>query len=520
MRYLYKYTFLCFGLIALMTSCNDFLDTDPDDRTTLDTPEKVRQILVAAYPTSSGNLAMEWSSDNVIDNGVEYTNPKRQIFQVYHWTQDTSIDNDSPQAFWEACYLAIANANQALEALTTFELTAETSAMKGEALICRAFAHFLLSQNFCLPYNSERASSDLGLPYVLLPETTVAPQYKRGTMAELYQKINSDIEAALPLIDDDLYSVSAYHFNKKAAYAFAARFNLYYANFTKAIAYATEALSTSPSKSLRDWEAWGNLPVDVEAMWNAYIDADLPNNLLVLLPESNQARYVTYLGLCEQYAHSLALSQQVGLETDFIWGKSFALIKAKASTATNQQVAYFSLPEKIEITDKAAGIGRAHTVLVPFTTNKVLLERAESYVLSNQLDKAVADINLWIQSSVSSASQYTKEELLAYMATIEPTKVPAYQIADMTIKNTLHPQGFTVTAGEQEGLIQFILHLKRIETIHEGGRWMDIKRYGIEISHIQADSPNNPLVLTVDSPKRALQLPADVISAGLQKNPE
>jgi hypothetical protein len=59
--------------------------------------------------------------------------------------------------------------------------------------------------------------------------------------------------------------------------------------------------------------------------------------------------------------------------------------------------------------------------------------------------------------------------------------------------------------------------LRRIETIHEGLRFQDIKRYGIEISHNREGLEND--VLTLDDPRRAIQLPQDVISAGLEANP-
>ena len=55
-------------------------------------------------------------------------------------------------------------------------------------------------------------------------ETTVNPSYDRGTLATTYQRIAADIEEGLPLIDDNIYSKAKYHFNKKAAYAFAALF--------------------------------------------------------------------------------------------------------------------------------------------------------------------------------------------------------------------------------------------------------------------------------------------------------
>ena len=41
-----------FGAFAL-TSCNDFLDQLPDERTQIDNEEKVRQLLVTSYPTAN-----------------------------------------------------------------------------------------------------------------------------------------------------------------------------------------------------------------------------------------------------------------------------------------------------------------------------------------------------------------------------------------------------------------------------------------------------------------------------------
>ena len=85
------------------------------------------------------------------------------------------------------------------------------------------------------------------------------------------------------------------------------------------------------------------------------------------------------------------------------------------------------------------------------------------------------------------------------------------------IKKAINPVGFTVAEGDQMEIIQCLLHLRRIETIHEGLRFQDIKRYGIEISHNREGMEND--VLTLDDPRRAIQLPQDVIAAGLEANP-
>jgi hypothetical protein len=81
---------------------------------------------------------------------------------------------------------------------------------------------------------------------------------------------------------------------------------------------------------------------------------------------------------------------------------------------------------------------------------------------------------------------------------------------------------FIVEEGAQENFIQAILHLRRIVTIHEGLRWQDVKRYGIEVYRRKVDGSFISLyddVLRKDDPRRALQIPKNVISAGLEPNP-
>ena len=88
---------------------------------------------------------------------------------------------------------------------------------------------------------------------------------------------------------------------------------------------------------------------------------------------------------------------------------------------------------------------------------------------------------------------------------------------DRTIKKKLHPQGFSVSEGEQENFIHCILHFRRLETLFEGQRWIDIKRYGIEVGHNRKNEEAE--ILKVDDPRRAFQLPIDVIEAGIEANP-
>lgn len=93
-----------------------------------------------------------------------------------------------------------------------------------------------------------------------------------------------------------------------------------------------------------------------------------------------------------------------------------------------------------------------------------------------------------------------------------------------TVKKHLHP-GFAIDAegSVQESMLQCVLDLRRIETMHQGLRWFDIKRYNIEIPrrYIGADGyPQQNLDwLAQDDPRMAVQIPMSIVSAGVQPNP-
>ena len=243
-------------LLAL-AGCDKFLDKMPDNRAEIDTQQKIQALLVSAYPPTDYMLVTEFMSDNVDDYGTNNPYTDRFIDQVFAWDDVTESDNEDPESIWESSYHAIACANEALNSID--ELTAEDksldlSAERAEALLCRAYNHFILVNVFCLAYNPETSASDLGVPYMMESETTLAPRYDRINVAEVYDRIEKDLEAALPYVSDQYYTVPKYHFNKKAAYAFAARFYLYYGKLDKSVRYATECLGSEPAAMLRDWE--------------------------------------------------------------------------------------------------------------------------------------------------------------------------------------------------------------------------------------------------------------------------
>lgn len=514
---------LALSALALTTSCDDFLDKMPDDRAEVNTEDKVASLLVSAYPTHSSDLILELTSDNVLDNGQEYSTTKT-MEEAYRFQTITSEGNDDPKALWNSYYGAVASANQALQSIEELGNPASLAAQRSEALLCRAYSMYRLATTFCMAYNPEKADEYLGLPYPTKPETTVKPDYERGTLRQLYENISKDIDAALPNVADDVYSQPKYHFNKKAAYAFAARFNLYYMNYDKTIEYANSVLGTGTISSLRDFTQY--ITLGRTDLGNAYVKASDPANLLLMTAYSLAGRLLEGTSY-PRFHHGRTPTTYETFWAAGPWGTGSTnntLYYASKLYGSNQSVAFPKQEEFWEYTDKTAGTGYAHIVDCVFTTDETLLCRAEAYALKKDYDHAIADINSWITShtyatkGTAARPTMTVENVNAFMNALdyEPTVVETDK--QRSIKKKLNPQGFSVESGTQENVIELILHMRRLETIYQGLRIQDLKRYGIEFSH-PVDGEKEVPTFKAGDLRGAIQLPNDVIVAGLPENP-
>lgn len=489
---------LAFVFSGIITSCESYLDTMPDQRAELNSVKKVKDLLMSAYSTASSIQMEEFMSDNRMDNGEKYGFPSNLLMQSYYWEVMTDISQDTPRYLWDGCYNAIAAANQALQAIEELGDPEDAQPYKGEALMCRAYGHFTLAKIFCMAYGDD-AATNLGIPYITAPETTVGVRYERGTLAETYALIDKDIEAGLPLISSEAYDVPLYHFNHNAAYAFAAQFNLFYNKFDKVVRYATEAIGKDPSAVLRDMGGYAQFPSSKEYTL-AYISSDEPANLML-------QQMLSWWGSNYKSAYRYGHSREI-CEKQTIWSSGpYGSLKVYETVLGygDQSIFVPKMDQFQEIANAITGSYYGRQVAFAFTSDKTLLNRAEAYVLSGQYDAAVTDLQYWyrIKNAVSIPG---KEELNLFYETVDPA----------TNGKPLNPN-FALETGLQTNLLKAVIHARRIETVHEGERWQDIKRFGIEISHnIENDAP---IVLKAHDLRKAVQIPTSVIEAGMQPNP-
>ena len=516
--------YIGFSIIALgltLTSCDDWLDKLPDNRMELQTPSDVSSLLVSAYPSSHPAYLLEMYSDNTDDCvNPSWSEASRFQAQAYKWEDITETGEDeSPQELWNRHYLAIASANAAIDLIEGKGSPAEYTEQLGEALLCRAYAMFQLSTVFCKAYNPATASTDLGLPYPTHPEKVVGTVYTRGTMEDLYGQIDKDLQRGLPLVSSN-YSKPKFHFNTEAAKAFAARFYLYKGDFAKAITYATEVLGADPTAKARDWDAYAALNMNQQIRPEAWVSADEKCNFLLQTVYSEWGAISGPYLYGDKYAHSYRITYDEDIASKGPFGAANTTFKQRVwSNNKLAKLFHRKVPYEFEYTDLQAGIGYPHAEYAVFTTEQLLLERAEAYALSGELQKAVDDYNTIMKIYQKYPKTFTLKQIVDFY-----NGVDYYTPKKATVKKHFVKPVYTIDAegSDQEALLQAILHLRRIMELGEGYRMQDVKRYGIVIYRRQTNTSFTISAvtdsLTVDDPRRAIQLPQDVITSGLEPN--
>lgn len=523
---------LMLASVAILASCSDQLDTLPDNRTTLDTPKKIAGLLVTAYPDRTPTLFNEWMSDNTDYMGPQNSLGNRGGDQYFFWQEQTEGGNDSPEQVWMLYYEGVYKANEALAAIEDQggpknDILRNS---KGEALLIRAYDHFILANEFCRPYNGKTSTKDAGLYYAtgIADFSAAAEQSNRGTVADVYAKIAADIEAGIPLLNDT-YDVPKYHFNKQAAYAFATRFYLYYEKWEKAKEYADKLLGSNPAASLRDYRALQAMPLSESdqavKIAEAYCSASADCNLLVQTSVSSAGMALAPWLISKRYTLTNYLSETELFQSNNIWGTSSNLIWKPFTINSGESnfALLMKLPRKFENRNTYTGSGFLRTLNVDFTMDEALLNRAEAEIMLGQNDAACADMTIWMKNFFNTNVTLTPTSVQTYFKTVSYAYADAAKMVP-SFKKHISPR-FTIDAegSVQESLLQCLLNFRRIETVHQGMRWMDIRRYNIEIPRRLIGANGKPSRnldwLKKDDPRQVVQIPQSIREAGVDGNP-
>lgn len=526
------------GMLSL-SSCNDFLDQLPDSRIDPSTPEQLQLILVNGYLNYDYATMCELSSDNFVDNyapnskGVTYetTTTVDPILDQYFAWEDANLSSqqDSPTAVWDGCYTAIAHANHVLQKVeewraegkyTSGEELDRMNAAYGEAMLIRAYHHFLLTNLFCMQYGKQ-SSTDQGIPYSTEPEDKVQVAYERGTVQEDYDKIEADLLEGLKYVNDQYYSVLRYHFNTTAANAFAARFYLFKRDYEKVEQYATAALGSNPADKMRS-DYWSTDFTSLTADATQYFASSSTSNFL-LFPTNSLAFYaMCYYTNGTRYA----INGRSAAATLYGWGPNWSTnflpcLSSHLYINSKQELGLWPswMYMFFEYADKVAGIGYPKRMRAEFTAEETLLTRAEARLFMGNKSGAIDDLNTFIMSHDTNVqyplSELTSDLIEEFYNRDEATsqdRDPRPEILNDINVDDVCESSYHLT-DDMLPYLWCVLHFRRIETVMTGYRWFDIKRLGIEITHQIGRTRTE--TLTIRDPRRAFQIPTESIEAGL-----
>ena len=541
------------ALVLGVSSCSDsFLDQEPDERVKITNEKQVAQLLATAYPEGDYGWMCEISTDNYIDNNCPHLPSKPNVDQIedhynlsaYSGTMDDELfrfepvksytGKDSPSSVWLYCYAAIAVANQALEHIEELvaqnggEYTNSLRRSRAEALLCRAYSHFLLVNLFSQTWKDDELSKkDIGIPYVTKPETTVKPMYDRSNVYETYQLIEKDMLEGLKDVGDETYEMPKWHFNTKAAHAFAARFYLYKREWAKVVEHADIVLgkdSLETAQQLQRYDGFDNCTSseDYAVQWQS---SSNPNNLMLMVTYSLRWRRLAGY----RYACAGLAIQAINYHTGPNWSW-YRIPSAAVSGASYYRskadygYMWAKCAERFEYTNKVAGTGQAHAIRREFTATELLLSRAEAKLMLGDKEGCLKDLftydaSRWTFSDANTKFYRNNNSLKDLTLTLlenyyKPQNVMhfnCFQNWDFT--QQISPS-YVVTA-DQVTCMNAINDMRRYETAYDGQRFFDMRRWGMEVTH-EVGLNKEKITVSATDPRRAFELPAEVIAAGLE----
>jgi hypothetical protein len=440
-------------------------------------------------------------SDNAHDKGMGNTTDLTNE-QGYYWKDFSITTQDSPSGYWDACYQSIAHVNQALEFI---ESKKENGVIPdsylpyyGEALVLRAYCHFMLVNIWGKNYDPATAESDLGIPYVTEVENVVFKNYKRETVAKVYELVEKDLTEGIKYIQDDAYDVAKYHFNKAAANTFASRFYLYKGEWDKVEDYSTAALGANASTKLRDLTG-KYATMGLNEQFAEYSKATDVANLLIC---SNVSIWFSYYQAALRYTYSQHIADQL-YEDIFIlgektWGQPMAGLGEGNPLIVKW--GYFFKSNSIN-----ADVGIFYAMIPTIVAEEALFNRIEAYIMQEEFELAEADLNTYFKSRII---EYGEENVVTEAKIIERYENNSNADSPLQPWYELKPKVRTY--------LNCAIDSRRREFIYNGLRWFDIKRFNLKVIH--KVEKGSDMVLKEKDPRKVLQIPESAQSFGLAPN--
>lgn len=235
----------------LLFSCRDYLDVVPLGYVIPTSVTDYELLLIGGDngPNFTSNEdVLHFTNDNFYLSTSEIGNVNNNLntnFALYSWSNFRFSDPTVSNGAWNTAYRNIYTFNKIINEIDNATLdvgdTEEArQKVKAQAYYGRAYEYLFLVNTFSKQYTKASAATDYGVPLVLQADVTQTLP-SRGTVAEVYTQIISDLELALPHLPAKAKILLLP--TTGAGYALLARTYLYQSNYENAKKYAELALA-------------------------------------------------------------------------------------------------------------------------------------------------------------------------------------------------------------------------------------------------------------------------------------
>jgi len=236
--------FACWLVLAVLSivisGCERLLDEKPDQRLVIPSTLGDFQALMDNYGvlTAKDLISAEISADDYYLTDADLAAlPSEYERRMYSWQKDNLFEPGSND--WAYLYKAVYSCNAVLEGMEASAIARDAAFnnVKGQALVYRAKC-FLQGLGLWAKAYRVSSAADLGIP--LRPNADFNTPSTRATVHEGYQKVLTDLKAAVPLLPEK--ALSATRPSKASAYGLLARAYLYMGDYQAAESYADSCL--------------------------------------------------------------------------------------------------------------------------------------------------------------------------------------------------------------------------------------------------------------------------------------
>lgn len=500
---------ICFFVASLcLTACADRLDIDtPGEVPTDKLYETVDGAMAAMDGMYRGLATPAWVSSNKEQaSGLISTQlaadlmgedmVQRELgngWYYYHYTYKIReyylFDNWTSYELWNMWYSVISQMN---------EIIAYTPGAKGEeakrnsvmaqAYAMRGFAYFNLIRWFQRTYVGHE--DDPGVPVYTVPTNAQTQGRGRGTVRQVYERINNDLDTALLLFEHAGPQMHKSHIDKYIALGFRSRVALVQENWKVAAEAAREAREKEGLKlmSISDLLSGFNSLANSEWMWGAEMQGTQTTGYSSLWMHVD-ARLPGHAETSRKIASTWIYGMIPGIDIRKQW---------------------FLNPADVTDEEEAAGLPGPH---VRYNQQKFYVANTMS-LAGDYLYMRMAEMYLNEAEALCHLGEYEKVrqlliDLVSYKNESYEKQLP--YIPDGNVQTLMSTESNSV-----QNLLDEVLLQRRIELWGEGFRMFDVIRLksGFNRKYEGTNHPY-PLTLKPDSWKFVLLLP----QAAIQSNP-